>query len=59
MLTEVAPTRYIVKVNGVAVCTPQPTYQLAEAQILSLPEASRQYAQVIPVTVDNKELLLG
>jgi len=59
MLTEVAPTRYVVKVNGMVVCAPQATRPLAEAIILTLPESQRALAVVVPVTSDNRELLLG
>jgi hypothetical protein len=59
MLTEVAPVRFVVKVNGQVVCSPQPTRALAEAVILSLAPDQRQFAEVVPVTDGNKELLLG
>lgn len=59
MLTEVAPMRFVVKVNGVTICGPQPTRPLAEAYILTLPAEQRALAEVVPVTTDNKELLLG
>lgn len=59
MITEVAPVRFVVKVNGVAVCGPQPTRQLAEAVIFSLPAEQRPLAEIVPITTDNKQLLLG
>lgn len=59
MITEVSPTRYVVKINGRIVGLPQPTRPLAEAFILSLPVEQRTIAEIVPVSVDGKELLLG
>lgn len=59
MLTEVSQTRYVVKVRGVAVSAPQPTRQLAEAAMLSLPSETRAIAEIAIVAPDGKELLLG
>lgn len=52
-------TRYAVKVNGKVVTQPFTTQTLAEHALYNLPEDQRQTAQVVPVTQDGKEILLG
>lgn len=59
MLTEVQQTQFVVVVNGVHVCVPQPTYTLAEAVILSLPLEQRQFASILPVTTGGQQILFG
>jgi len=59
MITEVSPTRYVIVVNGVRVGPPQASKQLAELEILKLPEDKRALAEVQVVSVDGKSLLLG
>lgn len=59
MLTEVAPQRYIIKVNGIQVGKPQPTMHLAELQLMGLPEDQRILAEIVAITADGKSLLLG
>lgn len=58
MVTEVGPEKFVVKVNGVQVGSPQPTRSLAEALILSLSEEQRSAAVIVTVG-DSGELLLG
>lgn len=57
-LTEVGTEKFVVKVNGVQVGSPQPTRTLAEAFLLSLSETDRASAIIVPVS-DKGELLLG
>lgn len=59
MLTEVAVSRFVVKVRGVAVCAPQTTYSLAEGVVAMLPPDQQPLAEIVVITNDNKELLLG
>ena len=59
MLVEVSTTKFVVKVNGVAISTPQQTRTLAEAFLLSLSPAQRALAEIVPVADNGKELLLG
>ena len=50
---------YVVKVNGAAVSPRFSSHQLAEMQITHLEEAHQLIAEVVPVTADGKDLLLG
>lgn len=60
MLTEVPfQTKYVVKVQGRVVSAPQASRNLAEAFILNLPVDQRSLAEVVPVSDQGKELLLG
>jgi hypothetical protein len=54
-------TRYAVKVNGKVVTQPFTTQTLSEHALLSmyLSEDQRLLAQVVPVTPDGREILLG
>ncbi len=59
MLTEVAVSRYVVKVRGITICAPQPSYSLAEGVVAMLPPDQQPFAEIVIVTEDNKQLLLG
>lgn len=59
MLTEIAQTRYVVIVNGMPKCAPQPTKQLAELELLKLSESERLLAEVQVVDSQGRNLLLG
>lgn len=59
MLTEVSTTRFVVKVNGVAISTRLQTKTLAEAFLLTLAPQQRAIAEIVPVADNGKELLLG
>lgn len=59
MLTEINNTLYVVKVGGVPVCQPQSSARLAESILLSLPPEQRALAEVVPVTANGSQLLLG
>ncbi len=59
MLTEISLTRFVVKVNGITVCAPQLSRQLAEAAVLTLTPEQQALAVIVPITDGNQELLLG
>ena len=59
MLTEVAPTFYAVKVNGIVVVPNLPSRQLAEAAIFNLPPEQRSVAEIVTLTSDGKMVLFG
>lgn len=59
MLTEIAPTLFCIKVRGVVVVPNIPSRQLAEATLFNLPADQRALAEIVPVTVDGRSLLLG
>ena len=50
---------YIVKVNGVAVSDKFSERMMAEMAKNNLPNEQRMIAEVVPVTNDGKQLLLG
>lgn len=50
--------KFVVKVNGQARTAALPR-TLAEAAIQNLPESERALAQLVPVTDNGQELLLG
>jgi len=50
---------YVVKVNGVAVSAPFNERMLAEMAKSNLPEEQMMLAEVVPVTADGNQLLLG
>jgi len=50
---------YVVRVNGVAVSTPFNERMMAEMAKNNLPEEQKMIAEVVPVTADGKQLLLG
>lgn len=57
MIRETQQVMYVAKINGVPVTLPQPSRHLAEAALSQLPAESRQFAVIVPVTTDGKELL--
>lgn len=59
MLTEVDVVKYVVKVNGMSVGSPQISRSLAEGIVASLPPEKQQLAEIVVFTSDNKEMLLG
>lgn len=52
-------TKYVVKVNGVQLCTPMSTQALAENFISQLSDDQKPLAEVVPVTTNGQEILLG
>lgn len=50
---------YVVRVNGQNMTIPFSSRQLAEAEMSKLAPDLRPLAEVVPVTSDGKELLLG
>jgi len=50
---------YVIKVNGVAVSTTFAEKLVAEMAKNNLPEEQRLLAEVVPVTSDGKQVLLG
>ena len=59
MINEAGQEKYVIKVNGQIVSIPFPSAQLAEAAIANLAEAHQAIAEVVPVTADGREVLLG
>lgn len=61
MLTNDDPTvvQYVIKVNGIPVSAPFGDKMLAEMARNNLPEEQRMIAEVVPVTSDGKQILLG
>lgn len=56
---ETEETKYVVKVNGQIVSPHYATVGLAEDAIKLLGEAHQSIAEVVPVTAEGKEILLG
>ena len=50
---------YVVKVNGMEVTPKWPDRMMAENSLLSLPDDQRLLAEVVTVTADGKQMLLG
>lgn len=59
MLTEVSTMKFVVKVNGVIVSPTLPTRRLAESMILTLPADQQAIAEILTISDQGKELLLG
>jgi hypothetical protein len=51
--------QYVIKVNGVPVSAPFGDKMLAEMAKNNLPEEQRMIAEVVPITTDGKQILLG
>lgn len=50
---------FVVQVNGVAVSTKFSERMMAEMARNGLPEEQRMLAEIVPVTTDGKQVLLG
>ena len=50
---------YVVRVNGVDITPKWPDKIMAENSLLSLPDDQQLLAEVVPVTLDGKQMLLG
>lgn len=59
MLTEIDQTLYAIRVNGQTLFTNLPSRQLAEAQLLILPQEQRALAEIVPITSGGKQVLFG
>lgn len=59
LINEVQQEKFVIKVNGQIVSIAFASAQLAEAAITNLPEAQQAIAEVVPVTADGREVLLG
>ena len=59
MIKETEQLKYVIKVNGEVVSIPYATAHLAEAAIAQLSEAHQSIAEVVPVTANGQEVLLG
>lgn len=59
MLTEINQTLFAVKVNGRIVATNLPSRAIAEAQVYNLPADQRSLAEIVTVTSDGRQMLLG
>ena len=59
LINEVERVKYVIKVNGAIVSIPFATPQLAEQAITQLSEAQQSLAEVVAVSADGKEILLG
>lgn len=59
ILTDGTVVYYALKVNGVIVSSPVSSRHLLEQQMSTLPLNERATAQIVPVTSDRREVLLG
>lgn len=59
MLTEVSPVLYNVLVQGRVVIPNLPSRSIAEGQVFNLPPDQRALAEIVPVTADGRQMLLG
>lgn len=59
MLTEIDQVKFVVMMNGQAICAPQPTRHLAEMVLMNLPQQSRSLAEIVVVSNNGQQLLLG
>lgn len=59
MIEETLPMRYVVKVKGKEVSVPFLNEALAAQYVQSLPRDQQLVAEIVPVTTDGKQLLLG
>ena len=50
---------YVIRVNGAAVSDRFENSMLAEMEKQNLPEEMKRIAEIIPVTSDGKQMLLG
>lgn len=53
-----SPMKYVIKVRGQVRSSPLPR-SLAEAAMANLPVDERTIAELVPITTDGRELLLG
>jgi hypothetical protein len=59
ILTDNTVIYYVVRVNGQDMSVPFSSAQMAEMEKAKLPPDTQMIAEVVPVTSDGKELLLG
>lgn len=59
MIEETEQLRFVIMVAGKTVSIPFITEQAAVQHIANLPQDQQTIAEVVPVTSDNKQLLLG
>lgn len=60
MITEVpAASKFQVKVGGLNIEAPQLTQRLAELVVMRLPPEKQLIAEIVVVTEDRKQMLLG
>lgn len=59
MLHEVDEVKYVVRVNGVNVSIPFTSRMLAEQHIGNLPVDQQALAEVVPITTNGQQVLLG
>lgn len=59
MLTEVAVTKYAIKVNGQTLIPNIPSRSIAEATLYNLPQEQRALAEIVAITSDGKQALFG
>lgn len=59
MFTESIPILFAVKVNGQIIATNLPSRSIAETQIFNLPVDQRALAEIVSVTSDGRQVLLG
>jgi hypothetical protein len=59
MITEVAPTFFAVKLNGVVISSNLPSRQAAEAVVFGLPPEQRQLTEIVSLTPEGKTVLFG
>lgn len=56
---DVNVVKYVVKVNGVEISTRFGERMMAEMAMNNLPDEQKTIAEVVSVTTDGKQLLLG
>ena len=59
LMNDANTIQYIIKINGVPVSAPFGDKMLAEQAKNNLPEEQRILAEVVPITNDGKQVLLG
>lgn len=57
IIKETHQIKYVVKLRGMPVSSPQASQQLAEAVLANLSIEERSFATIVPVTSDGKEML--
>jgi len=59
MIEDTEKLRFVIMVKGQRVSIPFLSEQAAVQQIANLPQDQQMIAEVVPITPDNKQLLLG
>ena len=59
MIENTEKLRYVIMVNGNRISVPFLTEQAAVQHLANLPQDQQLIAEVVPITQDDKQLLLG